>query len=55
MCQRHGIAVLLVLTLGASLFLGTCAMLIKETGVTVFGVCVLYDALELCHKPLLFL
>uniref|UniRef100_A0A8C5CG84 dolichyl-phosphate-mannose--protein mannosyltransferase n=1 Tax=Gadus morhua TaxID=8049 RepID=A0A8C5CG84_GADMO len=29
--------------LGASLFLGTCAMLIKETGVTVFGVCVLYD------------
>ncbi|XP_056443855.1 protein O-mannosyl-transferase TMTC1 [Gadus chalcogrammus] len=41
--------------LGASLFLGTCAMLIKETGVTVFGVCVLYDALELCHKPLLLL
>uniref|UniRef100_A0A3Q3KLW4 dolichyl-phosphate-mannose--protein mannosyltransferase n=1 Tax=Monopterus albus TaxID=43700 RepID=A0A3Q3KLW4_MONAL len=28
-----------------SLFLGTCAMLVKETGITVFGVCVLYDAL----------
>ncbi|KAG7277638.1 hypothetical protein CRUP_025323, partial [Coryphaenoides rupestris] len=35
------------------LLLGTCAMLTKETGVTVFGVCVLYDALELCRKPLL--
>ncbi|XP_035383909.1 protein O-mannosyl-transferase TMTC1 isoform X2 [Electrophorus electricus] len=35
-----------------SLFLGTCAMLVKETGVTVFGVCVLYDGLVLCHKPL---
>uniref|UniRef100_A0A8D3D5Z0 dolichyl-phosphate-mannose--protein mannosyltransferase n=1 Tax=Scophthalmus maximus TaxID=52904 RepID=A0A8D3D5Z0_SCOMX len=30
-----------------SLVLGTCAMLVKETGVTVFGVCVLYDALVL--------
>ncbi|KAJ8332121.1 hypothetical protein SKAU_G00429060 [Synaphobranchus kaupii] len=36
-----------------SLLLGTCAMLVKETGVTVFGVCVLYDGLVLCHKPLL--
>ncbi|XP_051483847.1 protein O-mannosyl-transferase TMTC1 isoform X2 [Apus apus] len=26
-----------------SLFLGTCAMLVKETGVTVFGVCLVYD------------
>ncbi|KAJ3612107.1 hypothetical protein NHX12_020384 [Muraenolepis orangiensis] len=39
--------------LGVSLLLGTCAMLLKETGVTVFGVCLLYDALELCRKPLL--
>uniref|UniRef100_A0A8C5HNG2 dolichyl-phosphate-mannose--protein mannosyltransferase n=1 Tax=Gouania willdenowi TaxID=441366 RepID=A0A8C5HNG2_GOUWI len=30
-----------------SLFLGTCAMLVKETGITVFGVCLLYDALVL--------
>ncbi|KAM8883413.1 protein O-mannosyl-transferase TMTC1 [Synchiropus picturatus] len=37
-----------------SLFLGTCAMLVKETGVTVFGVCVLYDALVLCRKPLIY-
>uniref|UniRef100_A0A672YVV0 dolichyl-phosphate-mannose--protein mannosyltransferase n=1 Tax=Sphaeramia orbicularis TaxID=375764 RepID=A0A672YVV0_9TELE len=29
-----------------SLLLGTCAMLVKETGITVFGVCVLYDALS---------
>uniref|UniRef100_A0A3B5B5J1 dolichyl-phosphate-mannose--protein mannosyltransferase n=1 Tax=Stegastes partitus TaxID=144197 RepID=A0A3B5B5J1_9TELE len=28
-----------------SLLLGTCAMLVKETGITVFGVCLLYDAL----------
>uniref|UniRef100_A0A8C9SGY7 dolichyl-phosphate-mannose--protein mannosyltransferase n=1 Tax=Scleropages formosus TaxID=113540 RepID=A0A8C9SGY7_SCLFO len=28
-----------------SLLLGSCAMLVKETGVTVFGVCVVYDAL----------
>ncbi|KAG7455919.1 hypothetical protein MATL_G00246230 [Megalops atlanticus] len=35
-----------------SLFLGTCAMLVKETGVTVFGVCVVYDGLVLCRKPL---
>ncbi|XP_076861368.1 protein O-mannosyl-transferase TMTC1 isoform X2 [Brachyhypopomus gauderio] len=34
------------------LFLGTCAMLVKETGVTVFGVCVLYDGLVLCYRPL---
>uniref|UniRef100_A0AAY4D765 dolichyl-phosphate-mannose--protein mannosyltransferase n=1 Tax=Denticeps clupeoides TaxID=299321 RepID=A0AAY4D765_9TELE len=27
--------------------LGGCAMLVKETGVTVFGVCVVYDALVL--------
>ncbi|KAI1883358.1 hypothetical protein AGOR_G00230600 [Albula goreensis] len=35
-----------------SLLLGACAMLVKETGITVFGVCVLYDGLVLCHKPL---
>uniref|UniRef100_A0A146VID1 dolichyl-phosphate-mannose--protein mannosyltransferase n=1 Tax=Fundulus heteroclitus TaxID=8078 RepID=A0A146VID1_FUNHE len=35
-----------------SLFLGTCAMLVKETGITVFGVCLLYDALVLCRKTL---
>ncbi|XP_014063453.2 protein O-mannosyl-transferase TMTC1 isoform X2 [Salmo salar] len=28
-------------------------MLVKETGITVFGVCVFYDALVLCRKPLL--
>uniref|UniRef100_A0A8C9Z6G5 dolichyl-phosphate-mannose--protein mannosyltransferase n=1 Tax=Sander lucioperca TaxID=283035 RepID=A0A8C9Z6G5_SANLU len=28
-----------------SLLLGTCAMLVKETGITVFGVCMLYDVL----------
>uniref|UniRef100_A0A3Q4FYD6 dolichyl-phosphate-mannose--protein mannosyltransferase n=1 Tax=Neolamprologus brichardi TaxID=32507 RepID=A0A3Q4FYD6_NEOBR len=38
-----------------SLLLGTCAMLVKETGITVFGVCLLYDALVLCRKPLMFL
>uniref|UniRef100_A0A8C7DQQ1 dolichyl-phosphate-mannose--protein mannosyltransferase n=1 Tax=Oncorhynchus kisutch TaxID=8019 RepID=A0A8C7DQQ1_ONCKI len=36
-----------VWVLGASLLLGTCAMLVKETGITVFGVCVFYDALVL--------
>ncbi|XP_047431445.1 protein O-mannosyl-transferase TMTC1 [Mugil cephalus] len=36
-----------------SLLLGTCAMLVKETGITVFGVCLLYDALVLCRKPLI--
>lgn len=36
-----------------SLLLGTCAMLVKETGITVFGVCMLYDALVLCRKPLI--
>ncbi|XP_077400103.1 protein O-mannosyl-transferase TMTC1 [Vanacampus margaritifer] len=35
-----------------SLLLGTCAMLVKETGITVFGVCMFYDALVLCGKPL---
>uniref|UniRef100_A0AAY4DMD1 dolichyl-phosphate-mannose--protein mannosyltransferase n=1 Tax=Denticeps clupeoides TaxID=299321 RepID=A0AAY4DMD1_9TELE len=30
--------------------LGGCAMLVKETGVTVFGVCVVYDALVLCSS-----
>ncbi|NWT39316.1 TMTC1 protein, partial [Chroicocephalus maculipennis] len=37
-----------------SLFLGTCAMLVKETGITVFGVCLVYDFFSLsCHglKP----
>ncbi|XP_039456952.1 LOW QUALITY PROTEIN: protein O-mannosyl-transferase TMTC1 [Oreochromis aureus] len=37
-----------------SLLLGTCAMLVKETGITVFGVCLLYDALVLCRKPLMY-
>ncbi|XP_059181752.1 protein O-mannosyl-transferase TMTC1 [Centropristis striata] len=37
-----------------SLLLGTCAMLVKETGITVFGVCVLYDAMVLCRKPLIY-
>uniref|UniRef100_A0A3Q0S0S4 dolichyl-phosphate-mannose--protein mannosyltransferase n=1 Tax=Amphilophus citrinellus TaxID=61819 RepID=A0A3Q0S0S4_AMPCI len=33
-----------------SLLLGTSAMLVKETGITVFGVCLIYDALVLsCH------
>lgn len=35
-----------------SVIMGTCAMLVKETGVTVFGVCIIYDALVLCRKPL---
>ncbi|XP_069048970.1 protein O-mannosyl-transferase TMTC1 [Lepisosteus oculatus] len=38
--------------LALSLLLGTCAMLVKETGVTVFGVCVVYDVLVICQKPL---
>uniref|UniRef100_A0A3Q1JLV8 dolichyl-phosphate-mannose--protein mannosyltransferase n=1 Tax=Anabas testudineus TaxID=64144 RepID=A0A3Q1JLV8_ANATE len=42
-----------VWSLLVSLLLGTCAMLVKETGITVFGVCVLYDALVLCRKPLI--
>ncbi|KAM5299958.1 protein O-mannosyl-transferase TMTC1 [Ctenodactylus gundi] len=33
-----------------SLCLGTCAMLVKETGVTVFGVCLVYDFFSLSHK-----
>ncbi|KAM6153843.1 protein O-mannosyl-transferase TMTC1 isoform 2-T2 [Erethizon dorsatum] len=33
-----------------SLLLGTCAMLVKETGVTVFGVCLVYDFFSLSHK-----
>ncbi|XP_051011654.1 protein O-mannosyl-transferase TMTC1-like [Acomys russatus] len=33
-----------------SLFLGTCAMLVKETGVTVFGVCLVYDLFSPTHK-----
>lgn len=41
--------------LSLSLLLGSSAMLVKETGVTVFGVCVLYDALVVCRKPLLSL
>uniref|UniRef100_UPI003AAB39CB protein O-mannosyl-transferase TMTC1 n=1 Tax=Centroberyx gerrardi TaxID=166262 RepID=UPI003AAB39CB len=43
-----------VWSLVASLVPGTCAMLVKETGVTVFGVCVLYDALVLCRRPLIY-
>ncbi|XP_047722122.1 protein O-mannosyl-transferase TMTC1 isoform X2 [Prionailurus viverrinus] len=33
-----------------SLLLGTCAMLVKETGITVFGVCLVYDLFSLSHK-----
>ncbi|XP_058138973.1 protein O-mannosyl-transferase TMTC1 [Dasypus novemcinctus] len=33
-----------------SLFLGTCAMLVKETGITVFGVCLLYDLFSPSHR-----
>ncbi|XP_073078901.1 protein O-mannosyl-transferase TMTC1 isoform X6 [Manis javanica] len=33
-----------------SLFLGTCAMLVKETGITVFGVCLVYDLFSLSHE-----
>ncbi|XP_060162094.1 protein O-mannosyl-transferase TMTC1 isoform X2 [Globicephala melas] len=33
-----------------SLCLGTCAMLVKETGVTVFGVCLVYDLFSLSHN-----
>uniref|UniRef100_A0A4W6EVY4 dolichyl-phosphate-mannose--protein mannosyltransferase n=1 Tax=Lates calcarifer TaxID=8187 RepID=A0A4W6EVY4_LATCA len=42
-------------SLFVSLLLGTCAMLVKETGITVFGVCALYDALVLdqCWPPFL--
>ncbi|XP_054974244.1 protein O-mannosyl-transferase TMTC1 isoform X2 [Sorex araneus] len=32
-----------------SLWLGTCAMLVKETGITVFGVCLLHDLFSLAH------
>ncbi|KAF5897177.1 transmembrane and TPR repeat-containing protein 1-like, partial [Clarias magur] len=39
-------------SLALCLFLGTSAMLVKETGITVFGVCVLYDGLVLCREPL---
>ncbi|XP_077034400.1 protein O-mannosyl-transferase TMTC1 isoform X2 [Agelaius phoeniceus] len=35
-----------------SLFLGTCAMLVKETGVTVFGVCLVYDFFSLSYNGL---
>ncbi|XP_035201128.1 protein O-mannosyl-transferase TMTC1 [Oxyura jamaicensis] len=35
-----------------SLFLGTCAMLVKETGVTVFGVCLVYDFFSLSCNAL---
>uniref|UniRef100_A0A8C0UUG4 dolichyl-phosphate-mannose--protein mannosyltransferase n=1 Tax=Cyanistes caeruleus TaxID=156563 RepID=A0A8C0UUG4_CYACU len=37
-----------------SLFLGTCAMLVKETGVTVFGVCLVYDFFSLSYNGLKF-
>ncbi|XP_068133728.1 protein O-mannosyl-transferase TMTC1 isoform X2 [Hyperolius riggenbachi] len=33
-----------------SLLLGTCAMLMKETGITVFGVCLVYDFQILCLR-----
>uniref|UniRef100_A0A8D0H1P3 dolichyl-phosphate-mannose--protein mannosyltransferase n=1 Tax=Sphenodon punctatus TaxID=8508 RepID=A0A8D0H1P3_SPHPU len=35
-----------------SLFLGTCAMLVKETGITVFGVCLVYDFFLLSQNRL---
>ncbi|XP_072256210.1 protein O-mannosyl-transferase TMTC1 [Pyxicephalus adspersus] len=35
-----------------SLLLGTCAMLVKETGITVFGVCLVYDLQVLCLRRL---
>ncbi|XP_066489913.1 protein O-mannosyl-transferase TMTC1 isoform X3 [Tiliqua scincoides] len=35
-----------------SLFLGTCAMLVKETGITVFGVCLVYDCFLLSQNRL---
>ncbi|XP_018431934.1 PREDICTED: transmembrane and TPR repeat-containing protein 1 [Nanorana parkeri] len=35
-----------------SLLLGTCAMLVKETGITVFGVCLVYDLQILCLRRL---
>lgn len=35
-----------------SLVLGTCAMLVKETGITVFGVCLVYDLQVLCLRRL---
>ncbi|NWU16819.1 TMTC1 protein, partial [Cephalopterus ornatus] len=35
-----------------SLFLGTCAMLVKETGLTVFGVCLVYDFFSLSYNGL---
>uniref|UniRef100_A0A3Q4M235 dolichyl-phosphate-mannose--protein mannosyltransferase n=1 Tax=Neolamprologus brichardi TaxID=32507 RepID=A0A3Q4M235_NEOBR len=38
-----------------SLLLGTCAMLVKETGITVFGVCLLYDALSVIDTYVFFL
>ncbi|KAM3925952.1 protein O-mannosyl-transferase TMTC1 [Leptodactylus fuscus] len=38
------------LLLMLSLLLGTCAMLVKETGITVFGVCVVYDLQILCLR-----
>ncbi|XP_054845092.1 protein O-mannosyl-transferase TMTC1 [Eublepharis macularius] len=37
-----------------SLFLGTCAMLVKETGITVFGVCLVYDGFLLSQNRLRF-
>ncbi|XP_053108467.1 protein O-mannosyl-transferase TMTC1 isoform X2 [Hemicordylus capensis] len=37
-----------------SLFLGTCAMLVKETGITVFGVCLVYDGFLLSQNRLQF-
>ncbi|XP_048357179.1 protein O-mannosyl-transferase TMTC1 isoform X1 [Sphaerodactylus townsendi] len=37
-----------------SLFLGTCAMLVKETGITVFGVCLVYDGFLLSQNRLSF-
>ncbi|KAM4748733.1 protein O-mannosyl-transferase TMTC1 [Rhinophrynus dorsalis] len=35
-----------------SLVLGTCAMLVKETGLTIFGVCLVYDLFFLCPRRL---
>ncbi|XP_078664197.1 protein O-mannosyl-transferase TMTC1-like isoform X2 [Branchiostoma floridae x Branchiostoma belcheri] len=35
------------------LVLGACAMLVKEQGITVLGVCVLYDTLIICRRGIL--
>ena len=41
-----------VLLLVVTVVCGSAAMLSKETGITVFGVCVAYDASIACRKGL---